>query len=74
MTQLNKARLNVHQLNFKQTEAELKQLQDINNKLFDGKLNKSDLARFLVKVALNTLETAKVETKQVLTINGKVID
>lgn len=70
------ARLNVHQFNVKQTELEYQKLQEINTRLFGGSLNKSDLGRFLIKIALDTLKDAKVESKTttVIKVNGKVID
>lgn len=75
---MSRARLNTHQFNVKQTDAEWNKLQAVNEKLFDGKLNNTDLGRFLLKVALDTLEESKVETKQIaqtqVKINGKVFD
>lgn len=64
------------QMNAKLTSQEVDRVQNVNNDLFGGKLNKSDILRFLVKVALVSIDSAKVETKTTttLTVHGKVID
>ena len=62
------------QMNAKFSKQEVTKVQEANDTLFGGKLNKSDLLRFLVKVALVSIDQAKVETKTTLTVHGKVID
>lgn len=58
------------QLNIKMTKSEMEQLQQVNLKLTGGQWNKSDLGRFLINLALDRLACAKVETKQVVTVDG----
>ncbi len=64
------------QYNAKVTDAEAQKLQVINNEFFGGDLNKSDLMRFIMKVALTALDSAKteVQTIRTLKIGGKVVD
>lgn len=69
-----KARLNVEQYNCKATKNEDKKLQDVNKKYGHGKWNKSQTIRFLVQVALDALKDAKVETKEVVKVNGKEVE
>ncbi len=59
-----------HQLNCKMSQHEYEELQVLNDKLFAGKLNNSDLARFLLNVAKEHLAKAKVETRTVVTVDG----
>lgn len=69
-----KARKNEHQFNVKQTEAEWRKLQKVNKKFFNGRLTPTELGRFLLKVALDALQDAKVETKEVIKVNGKEVE
>jgi len=62
-----------HQLNAKFSEAEYNRVQDINVKLFGGLMNNSDLARFLIGVALDKLATSKVEIKTVVLVDGQPV-
>lgn len=64
------------QMNVKLTEKEFSDLQKINAELFGGDLNKSDLLRFLVKVAVKAVHKAQVEVKTVRTlkVGGEVVD
>lgn len=59
-----------HQLNTKLTNEMYDQLQSVNDKLFNGELNNTDLGLFLFQVALDYLAKAKVETKQVVMVDG----
>ena len=59
-----------HQLNAKFSETEYNRVQDVNTKFFNGLLNNSDLARFLIGLALDKLASAKVEKKTVLLVDG----
>lgn len=59
-----------HQLNCKMTIGEFEKIQNVNQQLFGGQLNNSDLARFLMKFAMDKLSKAKVETKTITTIDG----
>ena len=59
-----------HQLNAKFSEAEYNRVQEVNVKFFKGTMNNSDLARFLIGLALDKLASAKVETKMVLLVDG----
>ncbi len=71
---MTKARKNEHQFNVKQTETEWQNLQRVNQKHFGGKLTPTELGRFLLKVALDALVDAKVETKEVILVNGNPVD
>lgn len=73
---MSRARKNEHQFNVKQTDKEWKKLQAVNQKYFGGQLNISELGRFLLQVALNALEDAKVESTKVtrIMVDGKEID
>lgn len=59
-----------HQLNCKMTASEFERVQSVNDKLFSGELNNSDLARFLFNYAIEKLVGAKVEKKMVITVDG----
>lgn len=59
-----------HQLNAKFSEDEYNRVQAVNAKFFNGLLNNSDLARFLIGLALDKLASAKVEKKTVLLVDG----
>lgn len=58
------------QLNTKLTQLEYEQVQSVNEKFFNGSLNKSEIGLFLFQVALDYLAKAKVETKTVITVDG----
>lgn len=64
------------QFNAKLTPSEAERLQKVNHELFGGDMNKSDLMRFMMKVALTALDSAKteVQTVRTLKIGNKVID
>lgn len=62
-----------NQLNAKLTENDLDQVQEVNAKLFDGTLNKSEIARFLIKLGLQAVKEAKIEKKTVWTLNGVTV-
>jgi hypothetical protein len=59
-----------HQINAKFSEAEYDKVQSVNTKFFHGTLNNSDLARFLIGYALDKLESAKVELRTVVLVDG----
>ena len=59
-----------HQLNAKFSETEYNRVQEVNIKFFNGAMNNSDLARFLIGIALDKLASAKVETRTVVTVDG----
>lgn len=57
------------QMNAKLTSSEYSELQKVNQELFGGDLNKSDLMRFIVKVAMQAIKNAKVEVKTTRTLH-----
>ena len=69
MSKRNKTPKN-HQLNTKLDQSTYDQVQEINAKYFDGKLNQTDLGLFLFNVALDYLQKAKVEKKVILMVDG----
>jgi hypothetical protein len=58
------------QLNVKCNNGELEQMQALNEKLFDGKLNRTEMGAFLLQVAFDCLANAKIKKATVMTING----
>lgn len=77
MSKRNKGALqHTRQMNMKCTETEYSDLQKVNQELFGGDLNKSDLLRFLVKVAVKAVHKAQVEVKttRVLKVGGEVVE
>src|ERR1700690_164236 len=48
------------QLNVKLTDAEWKELESLNKDFFHGKLNKTDLGRYLLSTALGALKDGTV--------------
>lgn len=67
---MRKKTQHTQQLNIKMTDAEMEQLQEVNQRLTGGQWNKSDLGRFLIQIALDKLATSKIVTKQVVMVDG----
>lgn len=67
---MRKNKNHTHQASYKMTKSEYETLMNVNEKLFGGTMNTSDLMRFLVTVALDKLASANVVTKRVVMVDG----
>lgn len=63
----------VNQVNVHLSEIEMKQFNEINEKYFEGKYNKADLCRMLIRIAIEALASSTVETRTVLMVNGSPV-